>query len=194
MRWRRATQSYRRECATAGTFRTRQSSSAGAARVRRSSIPRTGAPSRWSSRPIPDCSPSFRNEPHDNTIGAPPRRAPGTRSAVDLPGLLPDKSTVYAHPLIQYDRPPSRYRKWLQCMWEIIQAGGPMMWPIIACSIMGGAIVLERLWTLQQKRVLPRELTEQVWRWVQNNQVNDKLISALEQNSPLGRVLAVGLA
>jgi len=69
-----------------------------------------------------------------------------------------------------------------------------MMWPIIACSIMGGAIVLERLWTLQQKRVLPRELTDQVWRWVQNNQVNDKLISALEQNSPLGRVLAVGLA
>jgi biopolymer transport protein ExbB len=79
-------------------------------------------------------------------------------------------------------------------MWEIIQAGGPMMWPIIACSIMAAAIVLERLWTLQQKRVLPRELTEQVWRWVQNNQVNDKLISALEQNSPLGRVLAVGLA
>jgi biopolymer transport protein ExbB len=52
-------------------------------------------------------------------------------------------------------------------MWEIIQAGGPMMWPIILCSIMAAAIVLERLWTLQQKRVLPRELTEQVWRWVQ---------------------------
>ncbi|HKE45595.1 MAG TPA: MotA/TolQ/ExbB proton channel family protein [Steroidobacteraceae bacterium] len=69
-----------------------------------------------------------------------------------------------------------------------------MMWPIIFCSIMAAAIVLERLWTLQQKRVLPKELTEQVWRWVQNNQVNDKLISALEQNSPLGRVLAVGLA
>jgi biopolymer transport protein ExbB len=78
-------------------------------------------------------------------------------------------------------------------MWEIIQAGGPMMWPIILCSIMAAAIVLERLWTLQQKRVLPRELTEQVWRWVRNNQVTDKLIAALEQNSPLGRVLAVGL-
>ena len=95
---------------------------------------------------------------------------------------------------MQYHRPPSRCRKWLRCMWEIIQAGGPMMWPIIACSIMAAAIVLERLWTLQQKRVLPRELTDQVWRWVQNNQVNDKLISALEHNSPLGRVLAVGLA
>jgi biopolymer transport protein ExbB len=79
-------------------------------------------------------------------------------------------------------------------MWEIIQAGGPFMWPIILCSICAAAIVLERLWTLQRKRVLPSELTEQVWKWLSANQVNDKLITALEQNSPLGKVLAVGLA
>ena len=68
------------------------------------------------------------------------------------------------------------------------------MWPIILCSICAAAIVLERLWTLQRKRVLPSELTEQVWKWLSANQVNDKLINALEQNSPLGKVLAVGLA
>src|SRR2546430_12743630 len=37
-------------------------------------------------------------------------------------------------------------------MWEIVRAGGPLMWPIILCSITGAAIVLERLWTLQDKR------------------------------------------
>jgi biopolymer transport protein ExbB len=68
------------------------------------------------------------------------------------------------------------------------------MWPIILCSICSAAIALERLWTLQRKRVLPTELTEQVWKWLSANQVNDKLITALEQNSPLGKVLAVGLA
>jgi biopolymer transport protein ExbB len=68
------------------------------------------------------------------------------------------------------------------------------MWPIILCSICAAAIVLERLWTLQRKRVLPAELSEQVWKWLSANQVNDKLITALEQNSPLGKVLAVGLA
>jgi biopolymer transport protein ExbB len=68
------------------------------------------------------------------------------------------------------------------------------MWPIILCSICAAAIVRERLWTLQRKRVLPSELTEQVWKWLSANQVNDKLITALEQNSPLGKVLAVGLA
>jgi biopolymer transport protein ExbB len=79
-------------------------------------------------------------------------------------------------------------------MWEIVRAGGPLMWPIILCSIGAAAIVLERLWTLQDRRVLPPELTQKVWQLVETNQVNDKVISALEQNSPLGKLLAAGLA
>ncbi len=34
----------------------------------------------------------------------------------------------------------------------------------------------------------------EVWQLIEQNQINDKVIQALEQNSPLGRVLAVGLA
>src|SRR6266403_115075 len=79
-------------------------------------------------------------------------------------------------------------------MWEIVRAGGPLMWPIILCSITGAAIVLERLWTLQDKRVLPQELPERVWQLIESNQINDKVLAALEQNSPLGRLLATGLA
>ena len=79
-------------------------------------------------------------------------------------------------------------------MWEIVRAGGPLMWPIILCSVAAAAIILERLWTLQDRRVLPRDLTQKVWQLIESNQVNDKVIQALEQNSPLGRVLAVGLA
>jgi biopolymer transport protein ExbB len=79
-------------------------------------------------------------------------------------------------------------------MWEIVQAGGPLMWPIILCSIVAAAIILERLWTLQDRRVLPVDLTQKVWKLVESDQVNDKVIAALEQNSPLGRLLAAGLA
>jgi biopolymer transport protein ExbB len=79
-------------------------------------------------------------------------------------------------------------------MWEIVRAGGPFMWPIIVCSIALVGIVLERLWTLQRKRVLPQELIKKVSELADRNQVNPKVIEALEKNSPLGRVLAAALA
>jgi biopolymer transport protein ExbB len=79
-------------------------------------------------------------------------------------------------------------------MFEIVKAGGIMMGPIILASIIAAAIFLERLWTLQSKRVLPSDLTEKVWRWVEQRQIQDKHIAALQQNSPLGKILAAGLA
>jgi len=79
-------------------------------------------------------------------------------------------------------------------MWEIIVAGGPVMAPIILCSVVAVAIVVERLWTLQRKRVIPRELTDRVWKLVETRTLNDRHIEALARNSPLGRVLAAGLA
>jgi biopolymer transport protein ExbB len=79
-------------------------------------------------------------------------------------------------------------------MWEIVRAGGPLMWPIILCSIVALGIVVERLWTLQGPRVMPPGLTQKIWQLVETGQVTDKVIAALEQNSPLGRVLAAGLA
>jgi biopolymer transport protein ExbB len=79
-------------------------------------------------------------------------------------------------------------------MWEIVRAGGPFMWPIIICSVTAAGILLERLWTLQRKRVLPQDLLKKVTELAERNQVNPKVIEALEKNSPLGRVLAAALA
>ncbi|HLF10348.1 MAG TPA: MotA/TolQ/ExbB proton channel family protein, partial [Gammaproteobacteria bacterium] len=79
-------------------------------------------------------------------------------------------------------------------MLEIVQAGGWLMLPIIACSIVAVAIVLERLWTLQQNRVLPKDITTQTWAWVKNNELDPKRLQMLHQSSPLGQILAAGLA
>lgn len=78
-------------------------------------------------------------------------------------------------------------------MYEIVKAGGIMMVPIILASIIAVAIIIERFWTLQHDRVLPKELFAKVWQWVESNQLQDKHILALQQNSPLGKVLAAGL-
>ena len=79
-------------------------------------------------------------------------------------------------------------------MLEIVQAGGWLMLPIIACSVIAVAIVLERLWTLQHSRVLPPDLTARAWNWVKSNELDAKNLQALHQSSPLGQVLAAGLA
>ena len=79
-------------------------------------------------------------------------------------------------------------------MWELVRAGGPFMAPIILCSIAAVGILLERLWTLQRKRVLPEELIKKLSSFSEGGQVTPKIIEALERNSPLGRVLAAALA
>ncbi len=79
-------------------------------------------------------------------------------------------------------------------MWEIIKAGGPVMWPLIVLSVLAAAILLERLWSLQERRIIPPELREKVWKLVETGQLTDRHISALAQNSALGQILAAGLS
>jgi biopolymer transport protein ExbB len=79
-------------------------------------------------------------------------------------------------------------------MLEIVQAGGWVMLPIIVGSIIAAAIVLERLWTLQRKRVLPPGLMAQVEQWITHDELDPRHLQTLHQSSPLGQLLAVGLA
>ena len=79
-------------------------------------------------------------------------------------------------------------------MLEIVKSGGWLMLPIIICSIVAAAIIIERLWTLQQSRVVPRNLTRQVWEWVSKNQLSPQQIKSLHEGSPLGEILAAALS
>ena len=79
-------------------------------------------------------------------------------------------------------------------MLEIVQAGGWLMLPIVVCSIIAAAIILERLWSLQPKRVLPVNLAVQVKEWVHNDQLDPEHLQSLHESSPLGQMLATGLA
>lgn len=79
-------------------------------------------------------------------------------------------------------------------MFELVQAGGWLMIPIILCSIISAAICIERFWTLRPSQVAPRNLLAQVWTWVRHNQMDNKRLRELRMNSPLGQILAAGIA
>ncbi|MFZ1539245.1 MAG: MotA/TolQ/ExbB proton channel family protein [Chromatiaceae bacterium] len=78
-------------------------------------------------------------------------------------------------------------------MLEMMRAGGWLMWPILACSVAAMAIILERLWSLRRRRVMPPRLMEQVWQWQRDQALTPERLQALAQSSPLGRLLSAGL-
>ncbi len=78
-------------------------------------------------------------------------------------------------------------------MFELVKAGGWLMWPIIACSVIAMAIVVERLWIYRRRRVLPTNLVAQIWQLHQKNQLTAAHIQTVRKSSPLGRILAAGL-
>jgi biopolymer transport protein ExbB len=77
---------------------------------------------------------------------------------------------------------------------ELIQAGGWLMVPILLCSVIAMAIIIERFWTLQKKRVAPAHLVVQAWQWTKSGHLTEERMRTLRTGSPLGRILAAGLA
>ena len=78
-------------------------------------------------------------------------------------------------------------------MLELVKAGGWLMLPIIACSVIALAIIVERIWSLQIRRVLPKHLVALVWRWEKVHQLHDENLRDLQSSSPLGAILAAGI-
>jgi len=78
-------------------------------------------------------------------------------------------------------------------MFELIKAGGWVMWPIILCSVAALAIIGERFWSLQKKYVAPPNLLAQVQQLLARNELEPAHLTALRDSSPLGRILAAGL-
>lgn len=78
-------------------------------------------------------------------------------------------------------------------MLELMKAGGLLMWPLLACSILSMAIIAERFWSLQTKRITPPNLVAQVWQWAKTGNITVERIQELRLGSPLGRLLAAGL-
>lgn len=68
------------------------------------------------------------------------------------------------------------------------------MLPILLCSVAVIAICIERLWTLNPRRIAPRTLLGEVWSWFKSNQITAEQIKELRDSSHLGRIFAAGLS
>lgn len=77
---------------------------------------------------------------------------------------------------------------------EILMAGSWAMLPIVLCSAVALAIILERFWSLRRKAVVPPGLGEEVREWARQRKLDPEHLNALRTNSPLGELLAAALS
>lgn len=78
-------------------------------------------------------------------------------------------------------------------MLEIILAGGWLMAPILLCSTLSVAIIIERFWTLRRSKVTPANLAASVEDWAARHELDQRHLEQLRVGSPLGRIYAAAL-
>ena len=78
-------------------------------------------------------------------------------------------------------------------MFELISSGGWLMVPIILCSVISVAIIIERLWTLKKDNVAPADLVVDIEHLLEQHQITEDRLEELEHSSYLGRILVAGL-
>ena len=78
-------------------------------------------------------------------------------------------------------------------MFELISSGGWLMVPIILCSVISVAIIIERLWTLKKDNVAPADLVVDIEQLLEQHQITEDRLEELEHSSYLGRILVAGL-
>ncbi len=74
-------------------------------------------------------------------------------------------------------------------IWNLMTAGGWLMWPILICSLAATTIIVERLWTLRRRKVLPPKLLIALQGWAHQGRVGTVNLDDIAKASPLGRLV-----
>lgn len=71
--------------------------------------------------------------------------------------------------------------------------GGWLMLPLVICSILSFAIIIERFWCLREKRIIPEGLGHSLLYDYRKRVLSSAKVHDVEQSSPLGKLLVTVL-
>ncbi|UCF94358.1 MAG: MotA/TolQ/ExbB proton channel family protein [Desulfobacterales bacterium] len=77
-------------------------------------------------------------------------------------------------------------------VWEWFQKGGLLMYPIALCSLLSLAIVLERLFALQRRKIIPPPFLQQLQNCWKRGAMHEILPLCQQSEAPLTRILKAG--
>ena len=78
-------------------------------------------------------------------------------------------------------------------LWQVFASGGPVMWPILLCSIFALAIILEKIWHLHKAKIDTQEFLENILGKMKHHQVKEALQVCDSTKSPIARILKTGI-
>ncbi|MDD5238607.1 MAG: MotA/TolQ/ExbB proton channel family protein [Candidatus Omnitrophica bacterium] len=78
-------------------------------------------------------------------------------------------------------------------LWQIFIAGGPVMWPILLCSIFALAIVLEKFWHLHKINIDTQEFLKKILDKIKHHETKEALQICDNTKSPIANILKAGI-
>ncbi len=82
---------------------------------------------------------------------------------------------------------------WGMSLWQLIKAGGPVMYPIFLCSFLALAIVIEKLVFFASIQTDMERLKARIFECIRNNKIKEAIQVCDNNPSPVAKVLRAGI-
>jgi biopolymer transport protein ExbB len=76
---------------------------------------------------------------------------------------------------------------------QVFIMGGPVMWPILLCSVFAFAIAMERFWYLRKISIDTQVFLKGLFESIKRHEIKEALQSCDNSNSPVARILKAGI-
>ena len=77
--------------------------------------------------------------------------------------------------------------------WQVFLAGGPVMWPILFCSIFALAIALEKFWHLHKIAIDTQNFLSKILEKMKRHETKEALQICDNTKSPIAKILKAGI-
>lgn len=78
-------------------------------------------------------------------------------------------------------------------LWQTFLAGGPIMWPILLCSIFALAIILDKFWHLRQIKIDTQKFLSKILDKMKRHEIKEALKICDGTKSPISNILKAGI-
>lgn len=78
-------------------------------------------------------------------------------------------------------------------VWQVFLSGGPVMWPILLCSIFAFSIILEKYLYLRKIKINSEEFLGKILEKVKRNQIKEALEECESTKNPIAHILKGGI-